>query len=280
MASEARKESSDVPDWSAVKKAPSSCDGDAPARFLQRGAGASAVDTRAFQSLTSGGYRSTAETRRIAVHEAGHCVAGRALGNEIGGATIVAGPDYGGLTWGPLGGPEGLRGGLEKSILRDAISRTIALYTEARALTEELGESLSDGEGYYQIIRSRVIELLAGIEAERLLCIGDPIGSQGDQIQARAISKAFCLMGDYAVVDRFIDYCTAEARALIAAHRPAVLAVAEELIFKQTIDGAAIDVAIARALAKPDLDREKARRADWRAVIDRASGVSFEKLRG
>jgi hypothetical protein len=199
---------------------------------------------------------------------------GRALGNEIGGATIVAGPDYGGLVW---GGSSVLP---EKFSIGKMVSTTIDLYAEARVLTEELGVCLSDGEGFYQIMRSRVIELLAGTEGERLLCHGDPLPSQGDQIQALAISRTFCLMGDYAVVDSFMAYCSAEARALIEAHRTAVLAVAEELIFKQTIDGAAIDVAIARTLAKPDLDREKARRADWCGVIDSAAGFVFEKLRG
>lgn len=258
MASGARKEFGDVPDWSAVKRAPSSCDGDAPARFFQRGAGASAADTR-----------------RIAIYEASHAVVGRALGNEIGGATIVAGPDYSGMTWGPLGGPG-------KFSLGEAISKTISFYAAARALTEDdLGESLSDGEGYYQIIRSRVIELLAGTEGERALCNDAAINAQGDEIQARAISKAFCWMRDDAVVDSFIAYCREEARALIAAQRAAVLAVAEELIFKQTIDGAAIDAAIVRSLAQPELDREKARRASWAAVTDSASGfVSEKKPRG
>jgi hypothetical protein len=58
-----------------------------------------------------------------------------------------------------------------------------------------------------------------------------------------------------------------------------VHAVAKELRSKKTIDCAAIDAAIARGLAQQELDREKARRADWRAVINRASGSRFEKPR-
>jgi hypothetical protein len=216
--------------------------------------------------------RSAATTRRIAIHEASHTVVGRALGNEIGGATIIAGPDYSGMTWGPLGGPE-------KTSLGEAVRRTKSFYAEARTLVEDcLGESLSDGEGCYQVIRSRVIELLAGAEGERALCNGAEINAEGDELQARAISKVFCWMGDDAVVDSFIAYCREEARALVAAQSAAVLAVAEELIFKQTIDGVAIDAAIVRSLAKPELDRELARRADWAAVLE--NGSRFEKLRG
>jgi hypothetical protein len=47
--------------------------------------------------------RSELDDWRISLHESGHVVVGRAQGQEVGGATIVAGPDYGGLTWGPLG---------------------------------------------------------------------------------------------------------------------------------------------------------------------------------
>jgi hypothetical protein len=223
-------------------------------------------------SLSAPASRSWRERRqqRIAIHEASHAVVGRALNMEIGGATIVAGLDYGGKVWGPGGGPE--------QSTAEGTRGTIELYAQARSLMTVLGESLSDGEGFYQMARTRIIELLAGTEGERLLCNGDPIGSQSDEIQALAISKAFCLMDAYAVLDSFMNYCLAEARALISAHRLAVLAVAEELISKKTIDGAAIDAAIVRGLAKQELDREKVRRADWAAVIE--SGSSFEKLRG
>jgi hypothetical protein len=57
---------------------------------------------------------------------------------------------------------------------------------------------------------------LAGTEGERVLCDGDPIGSPSDEIQALAISKAYCMMWDYAVIDSFMNYCLAEARALIS----------------------------------------------------------------
>lgn len=238
----------------------------APGRRRRR-PGAKTVKTSAARASRSRRERQ----QHIAIHEASHAVVGRALNMEIGGATIVASLDYAGRVWGTSGGPEqstaeGMRG-------------TIELYAQARTLLTVLGESLSDGEGFYQVARSRVIELLAGTEGERLLCEGDPIGSQSDEIGALAISKAFCLMDDYAVLDSFMNYCLAEARALISTYRSAVLAVAGELRSKKTIDGAAIDAAIVRGVAKQELDREKARRADWRAVIHRASGFRFEKPR-
>ena len=47
--------------------------------------------------------RSPEEDHRIAVHESGHAVAARVLGNPLGGATINPDPNgkYGGLVWGP-----------------------------------------------------------------------------------------------------------------------------------------------------------------------------------
>jgi hypothetical protein len=43
--------------------------------------------------------------RRIAFHEAGHVVVGRALGQQIGGVTIEPGVNYSGATWGPTSDP-------------------------------------------------------------------------------------------------------------------------------------------------------------------------------
>jgi hypothetical protein len=70
---------------------------------------ASRVDQAAATSQHGGSrsstpiVRSALDDRRTAIHEAGHVVVGRALGMEVGGCTIVEGPDFAGLTWGPAG---------------------------------------------------------------------------------------------------------------------------------------------------------------------------------
>jgi hypothetical protein len=47
--------------------------------------------------------RSELDDWRISLHESGHVVVGRAQGQEVGGATIVGGPDYGGMTANVIG---------------------------------------------------------------------------------------------------------------------------------------------------------------------------------
>jgi hypothetical protein len=59
-------------------------------------------DDEYYKMLTLFG-RSEDDDQRIAVHESGHAVAARLLGNPLGGATINPDPNgkYGGLVWGP-----------------------------------------------------------------------------------------------------------------------------------------------------------------------------------
>jgi hypothetical protein len=92
------------------------------------------------------------------------------------------------------------------------------------AITRKRGESRTEPPANFAASTGSEI-LQSRSEVHWVLCNGNPISSQGDQIQARAISKAFCWIGDNAVVDSFIAYCQEEARALIAAHRAAVLSV-------------------------------------------------------
>jgi hypothetical protein len=217
--------------------------------------------------------RSAADTRRFAIHESSHAVVDRVFDFSVGGASIAAGAGYDGLVWAsgtvPPGNPE------------HGNSKTIERVKLMRALMKGLGASRSAEQNFFQVLLERIIASLAGAEGERVL-LGDASLDANDDLRiAREIARAFCFIGCDAAVDALIAYCRAEAQALIDRYRAAVLAVAEELIFKQTINGAAIDRVIAATLAKEDMKREIARRADWRAVLEDAPGFVFEKkLRG
>jgi len=217
--------------------------------------------------------RSAADIRRFAIHESSHAVVDRVFDIPVGGASIVAGDGYDGLVWASgAAPPDNLDAGNSKTIERVKLMR---------AFTKGLGASRSEDQNFFQVLLERIIGSLAGAEGERVL-LGDASLDASDDLRiAREIARSFCFIGCDAAVETLIAYCRAEAHALIDRHRAAVSAVAEELIFRQSIDGAGIDRVIALTLAKEDMKTEIARRADWRAVLEDAPGFVFEKkLRG
>ena len=215
--------------------------------------------------------RSAADIRRFAVHESSHAVVDRVFDFPVMGASIVAGDGCDGLVWAsgicPPGSPD------------VGNNKTIERVKLMRALINGLGASRSKDQNFFQVLLERIVALLAGAEGERVL-LGDALLDASDDLRiAGELARAFCFIGCDAAVEALIAYCRAEASALIDRCRAAVLAVAEELIFKQTIDGAAIDRVIALTLAKEDLKREGARRTDWRAVNEEARSFVFENLK-
>jgi hypothetical protein len=204
--------------------------------------------------------RSPVDDWRIALHEAGHVVVGRALGEQVGGVTIVAGPDFGGLTWGPLGNSARL-------------SATDA--DECPDLCEKLagvmpgpGEPRIDAAEIYAHVFVRVIDLCAGTAAETLLhpdC--EPWVAHSDIRQARALASLIC--SSESAIDAYLIFALAEAKALINQHRAAVLAIARALMIHRTLDAVIIHEIIALA-------PERARRADWARVQQSAAALKME----
>jgi len=198
-------------------------------------------------------------------------VVDRVFDFPVGGASIVAGDGYDGLVW--------ASGAAPPHNPNDGNSKTIERVKSMRALIKGLGASRSKDQNFFQVLLERIIASLAGAEGERVLLGDASLDASDDLRMAREIARSFCFIGCDAAVDALIAYCRAEAHALIDRYRAVVLAVAEELIFKQTISGIAIDLVIALALAKEDLKREGARRADWRAVNEEARSFVFENLK-
>src|ERR1700681_1111462 len=69
---------------------------------------AAAIDVDECQQLVGGGGRNP-EIVRTGIHEGGHICASRFLNLEVAGSTLIEGPSYTGLTWGP-GSKRALRG--------------------------------------------------------------------------------------------------------------------------------------------------------------------------
>ena len=74
-----------------------------------------------------------------------------------------------------------------------------------------------------------------------------------------------------------MEYCEAEAAALIRASIEIVHALVEALIERGTLTGDEIDVIIAREVAVKALADERARRAAWK-IVERKAAV-FAALR-
>jgi hypothetical protein len=117
------------------------------------------------------------------------------------------------------------------------------------------------------------IELMAGSEAERALYrAAPPLPAQHDEDEARGFGAAFCY--SERAITLFIEYARAEAAALIDLHRTAVLAIAEALVSRRTLNGEEIDQIIAAAHARDELTAEKSRRAEWAKAV--ANAATFE----
>jgi hypothetical protein len=195
--------------------------------------------------------RSEVDDRRTAIHEASHCVVGRALGQDVAGCTIIPGDGYGGLTWGPAH-DRSLRTDNEVPDLCQAIGELMPRAGEPRVNAAEI----------YAHVHVRVVDLMAGTAGELLLHLEcEPWTAHSDIRQARALASIICT-GEGAI-DAYLQFGAREAQALILQHRAAVLAMTEALIMERTLDSAMIDDVIASA-------PEFARRAAWRLVLESA----------
>jgi len=188
--------------------------------------------------------------RRIAIHEAGHVVAARALGQPLGGSTIEPGENYSGATWGPDSDPSRF------CTSEEIIETCVALAT----LMPAFGEPRDDVAVELVATHARVVELLAGTEAERqLFTAAPPLAAPHDIAEASAHAALICC--SHAAGEAFLAYAKIEASELIRLHRHLVQAVAGALIEHLTLNTGQIDAVIADAVAREALRVEKERRA-------------------
>jgi hypothetical protein len=204
--------------------------------------------------------RSPEMDRRIANHEAGHVVAGRALGQLIGGSTIEPGENYSGATWGPNSDPSSFFTSEE----------TIATCATLSTLMPAFGEPRDEVAVELVQTHARVIELLSGTEAERqLFTTASPLEAPHDIAEARAHAALICCTP--AAVETFLAYAKIEAAELIRTHCDLVEAIADALIEHHTLDTAQIDTIIADAVARDALRIEQERRAAWKQAATAAA---------
>jgi hypothetical protein len=205
---------------------------------------------------------------RIALHEASHATTGRLLGQPLGGVTCDADPasGYSGRCWGPAYESRFATGD-------DAPS----LCAKIARLMPKPGMPRGEAADVYALVFTRITELVAGTEGETLFLSGDPWLAADDERQALAF--ALLITSSPAAAVALVDACRVEAAALLRSHEHIVRALADQLQRERTMDGAAIDQCIARAVAANAAEAERKRRADWQQREANALRFIAEKAR-
>jgi hypothetical protein len=200
--------------------------------------------------------RTEEQDHRIAIHEAGHAVCARLLGQPLGGATINpdASGKYGGLVWGP-----------QHSIAfgnDDDADVVPELCDKLRTLMPQDGEPRADAAEVYLHALNRCIELAAAAVAERMLLEGEPLPSVSDVEHAIKYASLVCKSPE--AIKKFIGLCEIMADDLLRPYGDVVIALSTVLRIKRTLNGREIDEVISDVQARKALAIEQQRREDWR----------------
>jgi hypothetical protein len=131
------------------------------------------------------------------------------------------------------------------------------------------GESRSECADIHLHCFNRIVELVAGTEGERLFMPGEPWFAADDERQA--IAYASLITSSPASAAAFIEACRVASCALLTASPFIVHALAAELQIARTMDGAAVDLCIERAVTAKTLADERARRKGWATTLANAA---------
>ena len=203
--------------------------------------------------------RSEEHDHRIAVHEAGHAVAARLLGHPLGGATVDPGPGYEGRIWGERYVEAFSQGRGDASDVRGALA----------PMMPKAGEDRSSVSDVFENVYAHCIELMAGRAAERML-LEDELAPPADDLrQARELALLICTSEE--AIETFIAHCDVAARDLLLPYGDVVIVLSTVLRIKRTLDGAEIDKIISDVEARKALALERARRKQWRDVVESAT---------
>jgi hypothetical protein len=198
--------------------------------------------------------RTEADDVRVCIHEASHALTARLVGAEIGGVTVEPSIDgnYSGLCWGPSYD--------RRAKFADEGSAP-ALCEQIAPLMPQPGESRADVAPIFLHVHSRLVEIVAGTEGERLFLSGEPWFARDDETQA--ISYASLITTTPKSAAALIEFARVEAAAQLEPRAHVIYALAEALRIRRTLDGAQVDQVIAQAVALEALATEHQRRDDW-----------------
>jgi hypothetical protein len=204
--------------------------------------------------------RSPELNARIAAHEgAGHAFAARCLGTLLHSVSIIPGDGFEGRCRSI---------GYQSQLYEKPENQTVeivSLCERAQRLTPELGVNRVESAEFFVRATVLAIELCAGSVAEAILYPHEaPLPTSHDQIEAAAFASL--AVASPRAVPAFLEYCRAEAAALITDHLGAAKAIADGLVERGELSGEEVDNIITVALAREALNDEKVRQTKWRAV--------------
>ena len=212
--------------------------------------------------------RSPAETRRVALHEAGHVFVSRFFGHVVARATIIPDPlgNYAGAVW----GGEGLSSRRVFSLSAEA---SLVEVVHGRIMPPPGAKRKQETGNRFLYAWECCVELMAGVAAETLV-FGNSDKSSGyaDRRVASMIASEIS-----SVPERLLVFAKNEAVAIVSQYRPVVLAIAEALERVEEMTGAEIDSVIRTALVAEDARLERMRRAEMKAMRLRAATFKTEK---
>jgi hypothetical protein len=206
--------------------------------------------------------RTEEHDQRVAIHELGHILVNRLIGNSsIDEVTINPGDGHDGLC---------------RCARRAAFVSGGATGVDARDVREVLqplmpreGEDRSNMDDVFQSVLDAVTEMMAGEVAEKMLLDGEPTSTGDDRRQARELAALICKTPF--AIDRFILFCEQQARDLLAPYVPVVMSMQIVVRIHRTMTGEEFDRAIATVLASQALATERVRRKRWEGVIENAA---------
>jgi ATP-dependent Zn protease len=134
------------------------------------------------------------------------------------------------------------------------------------------GESRDGVADVFMHVHTRVIELVAGSVAEALFLLGEPWPADSDRAQERALAALICSSPES--IEAFIDFCMAEAAALLRPREHILRALTAELLVRRTMNGDQVDEIITAAAAAKAAADERERRAAWAQTC--ANAAKFE----
>jgi hypothetical protein len=207
--------------------------------------------------------RSVLANRRIAAHEAGHCVAVKCLGNFVHALTII--PDaesgYSGRC---------IRSGSPSELALQQVSKeqyttedVVTICERLERLVPELGSPRTDSAEFIVRAQSSIIELVSGEISEKLLHPELPtLGSAHDWIEAGAFAKTAVAASP--ATEALVDYAVSEAINLLTQNIDVVRALVEVLVEKGVLFTDEINTIIGATIAERAHKIELGRRNDWR----------------
>jgi hypothetical protein len=211
--------------------------------------------------------RSEDDDRRVAVHEAGHAVAARALGYPLAGATIDPDDKCGGKVWGPA-----------HTVAFGGSDPVPDLCDQLRDAMPKIGEPRTDAADVFLHALNRTVELVSAGVAERMLLPGDPVPSVSDIEHSLQYASLVCKSPE--AVEKFIALAEQMADDLLRPFSDVLVAVSTSLKARRTMTGAMIDSVISRAVAARQLEQEHEWRRRWQDVVANASSFKADEHGG